>query len=135
MRVILLIVSLLFTLSISAQDRNKLVINSISLEINRRGEHIKKTAETVNTVTIDLAAQTFTINSDDKIIKELMRNKMTRKITKQMGDISKSQFSLELEDKTFVHFFLEKDKIIVTRSDIHPLKWGIQFRDIEVIEE
>jgi len=135
MRVILLIVSLLFTLSISAQDRNKLVINSTSLEINQRGEHIKKTAETVNTVTIDLAAQTFTINSDDKTIKELMRNKMTRKITKQMGDISKSQFSLELEDKTFVHFFLEKDKIIMTRSDIHPLKWGIQFRDIEVIEE
>ena len=59
-----------------------------------------------------------------------MRKDLDRKIEKQLGDVTKTQFSLQLEDMMFAHFYLDKNKIILTRSDIHPLKWGIQMHDV-----
>lgn len=124
------IVVLFITLSLSAQD-TKMVFQSSNLEMNKQGEKIKaNNSEEVTTLTIDLKTNVLTIQTTNSTLIELMRKDLDRKIEKQLGDVTKTQFSLQLEDMMFAHFYLDKNKIILTRSDIHPLKWGIQMHEI-----
>lgn len=124
------IVALFITLSLSAQD-TKMVFQSSNLEMNKQGEKIQaNNPGEVTTLTIDLKTNVLTIESTNTTLIELMRKDLDRKIEKQLGDVTKTQFSLQLEDMMFAHFYLDKNKIILTRSDIHPLKWGIQMHDV-----
>ena len=124
------IVALFITLSLCAQD-TKMVFQSSNLEVNKKGDKVQaNNPEAVTTITVDLKTNVLTIQTTNADIIELMRKDLDRKIEKQLGDVTKTQFSLQLEDMMFAHFYLDKNKIILTRSDIHPLKWGIQMRDI-----
>ncbi len=124
------IVALFITLSLCAQD-TKMVFQSSNLEMNKKGDKVQaNNPEAVTTITVDLKTNVLTIQTTNADIIELMRKDLDRKIEKQLGDVTKTQFSLQLEDMMFAHFYLDKNKIILTRSDIHPLKWGIQMRDI-----
>lgn len=130
MKFLLSIAALFLTISLNAQDK-VMVFQSSNLEMNKRGEKITaNNPDEVTTLTIDLNKNLMTIKTNNPDIIELMRKDMDRKIIKHLGDSSKEQFSFQLEDMMFVHFFLDKDKIILTRSDIHPLKWGIQLREV-----
>ena len=57
---------------------------------------------------------------------------MVLHIDKQMGAIG-PQYSLQLDEFIFAHFYMDMQMIIFTRNDIHPLEWGIQFLQIEKV--
>lgn len=130
MKSVLNIIVFLLTFAMHAQSQ-VMVFQSSNIELNKKGEKVlANNPNEITTLTIDLTKKLMTIETNNPDIIELMRKDMDRKVIKNLGDSSKEQFSLQLEDMMFVHFFLDKDKIILTRSDIHPLKWGIQLRDV-----
>lgn len=100
------------------------------VNINKKGEKIETSTVEPAVITVDLEAGVVTVETSNTDIRELLREKMTLTIDKQMGDIG-PQYSLQLDEFTFAHFYLNMGMIIFTRNDIHPLEWGIQFLEVQ----
>lgn len=81
-------------------------------------------------ITVDLGAGTVTVETGNTDIRELFKEKMVFNIDRQMGDIG-PQYSLQLDQFIFAHFYLNMGMIIFTRNDIHPLEWGVQFKEVQ----
>ena len=120
-----------FVLTLNAQD-NIHVFKTSKLNVNLKGEKIETSTAEPTVITIDLAGETLTVESSSTEVHELLKEKMTLHIDKQMGAIG-PQYSLQLDEFTFAHFYMNMQMIIFTRNDIHPLEWGIQFLEVEKV--
>ena len=129
MKLIVSIFTVLLALHGIAQEK-VMVFQSSNLEMNIQSEKVLAKDEGVSTITVDLNTNMLTIETENKDLVGLMREKLELKITKVLGDVTRTQFSLQLDGVMFAHFFLDKEKVIMTRSDIHPLKWGVQLREV-----
>ena len=104
------------------------------VNLNLRGNNVKKTTEMPVTIHLDFEANTITIQSDVPEIKELFRNKTTLTIEKTMGELGE-EFSLTVDQNIFAHFYLDDRKMIMfTRNDIHPTKWGLMLKGVKIVE-
>lgn len=129
MRTILTLIAGLI-LSASQVIAQRYSFEASQMNLNVKGEKIQKTAETPTRISFDLEAMTFTIETDVAEIKTLMKEQMVRKIEKQLGEID-SQYSLRIETNTFVHFYLDsRMMIMITRDDVHPMEWGMMFKQV-----
>lgn len=125
--------ALFFSFTLFAQT---MTFESTNLELQKRTDKsFSNDPAKVTQLKLDLDKMMMTIVTTNPDFLELMRKDLDRKILKVLGDPTSEQFSVQLEDMMFAHFFLDKDKIILTRSDIHPLKWGVQMREIILREE
>ena len=131
MKGIITLVLTLFVLTLHAQD-NIHVFKTSKLNVNLKGEKIETSTAEPTVITIDLAGETLTIESSSTEVHELLKEKMTLHIDKQMGAIG-PQYSLQLDEFTFAHFYMNMQMIIFTRNDIHPLEWGGQFLEVEKV--
>ena len=128
------IATLFFTMCFlfaGAQD-NVYRFQASNVKINKRGEKIETTTVEPAKITVDLANETVTVETSNADIRELFREQMELHIDRQMGEIG-PQYSLQLDQFTFAHFYLNMGMIIFTRNDIHPLEWGIQFLEVQKI--
>ena len=119
----------LFVYSGIAQD-SMYRFQASKVNINKQGEKIETSTVEPAIITVDLDAGTVTVETSNMDIRDLLREKMTLTIDRQMGDIG-PQYSLQLDEFTFAHFYLNMGMIIFTRNDIHPLEWGIQFLEVQ----
>lgn len=78
----------------------------------------------------DLTTQVFKLKTLHGELISLMNDDLDRQILAVLGESQDAQFSLQLEGQLLVHLFLDQKKIILTRTDKHPLEWGIQFQEI-----
>ena len=131
MKVFTTVILSIFVLTLSAQD-NIHVFKSSKLNVNVRGEKIETSTTEPSVITVDLVASTVTIQTSSTEIHELLKEKMTLHIDKQMGSIG-PQYSLKLDEFIFAHFYMDMQMINFTRNDIHPLEWGIQFLEIQKV--
>jgi hypothetical protein len=131
MKVFTTVILSIFVLTLSAQD-NIHVFKSSKLNVNIKGEKIETSTAEPSVITVDLGASTVTIETSSTEIHELLKEKMTLHIDKQMGAIG-PQYSLKLDEFIFAHFYMDMQMIIFTRADIHPLESGIQFLEIEKV--
>ena len=131
MKVFTTVILSIFVLTLSAQD-NIHVFKSSKLNVNVKGEKIETSTAEPSVITVDLGASTVTIETSSTEIHELLKEKMTLHIDKQMGAIG-PQYSLKLDEFIFAHFYMDMQMIIFTRADIHPLESGIQFLEIEKV--
>lgn len=131
MKVFATVILSIFVLTLGAQD-NIHVFKSSKLNVNVKGEKIETSTAEPSVITVDLEASTVTIQTSSTEIHELLKEKMTLRIDKQMGAIG-PQYSLKLDEFIFAHFYMDMQMIIFTRTDIHPLEWGIQFLEIEKV--
>jgi len=122
----------LCTLSLQAQDE-VYRFEATKVNINSKGERIQTSTSKPSVITVNLKDNVLTLETTSSEITDLMRGQMSRKIEKQLGEIS-SQYSLLLEGNIFAHFYLDKLMIIFTRNDVHPLEWGIQFMEIQKLQ-
>jgi len=129
MKVLASFILSLCMLTLSAQDSVHRFQTS-QVNINKKGEKIETSTVEPCTITVDLAASTVTVETGNVDIRELFREKMVLNIDRQMGDIG-PQYSLQLDQFIFAHFYLNMGMIIFTRNDIHPLEWGVQFLEIQ----
>lgn len=105
------------------------------MNLNVKGERIQSAGENPTLISYDTGDMLLRIETDSPDIKELMENRLTRKIEEKLGDLD-NQFSLRLEGNMFVHFYLDSRKMIVfTRNDAHPLQWGMMFKEVEEVTE
>jgi len=131
MKVFTTVILSIFVLTLSAQD-NIHVFKSSKLNVNVRGEKIETSTTEPSVITVDLVASTVTIQTSSTEIHELLKEKMTLHIDKQMGSIG-PQYSLKLDEFIFAHFYMDMQMINFTRNNIHPLEWGIQFLEIQKV--
>ena len=131
MKIFTTVILSIFVLTLSAQD-NIHVFKSSKLNVNVRGEKIETSTTEPSVITVDLVASTVTIQTSSTEIHELLKEKMTLHIDKQMGSIG-PQYSLKLDEFIFAHFYMDMQMINFTRNDIHPLEWGIQFLEIQKV--
>jgi len=131
MKVFTTVILSIFVLTLSAQD-NIHVFKSSKLNVNVRGEKIETSTTEPSVIPVDLEASTVTIQPSSTEIHELLKEKMTLHIDKQMGSIG-PQYSLKLDEFIFAHFYMDMQMINFTRNDIHPLEWGIQFLEIQKV--
>jgi len=131
MKVLLILFLGLTSLSVCAQDIQ--AFEATILNVNKKGKKIENTLEEPTTINVNLETSTFIINTTNEDAKELLRNKSVFTIDKQMGELG-VQYSLQIEEHIFVHFYLERKMILLTRNDIHPLQWGLQFMDITILD-
>ena len=129
MKVLASFILSLCMLTLSAQDSVHRFQTS-QVNINKKGEKIETSTVEPCTITVDLAASTVTVETGNVDIRELFREKMVLNIDRQMGDIG-PQYSRQLDQFIFAHFYLNMGMIIFTRNDIHPLEWGVQFLEIQ----
>lgn len=133
MKFIATLAALFLSITLFAQT---MTFESSNLELQKRNDKsFSNDPAKVTQLKIDLDKMMMTIVTTNADYLELMRKDLDRKILEVLGDPTSKQFSVQLEDMMFAHFFLDMDKIILTRSDIHPLKWGIQMREIILREE
>ncbi|MEX2596642.1 MAG: hypothetical protein WEC59_06900 [Salibacteraceae bacterium] len=111
----------------TSQDQVQ-VFESSKLKLNNQGESIEQSTETPTIITIDLDAKNLNITSPSEEVNKLLKGETNLKIDKQMGQM-REQYSLQLNEFILAHFYLDMNVIILTRSDVHPLKWGIQFQE------
>jgi len=131
MKVFTTVILSIFVLTLSAQD-NIHVFKSSKLNVNVRGEKIETSTTEPSVIPVDLEASTVTIQTSSTEIHELLKEKMTLHIDKQMGSIG-PQYSLKLDEFIFAHFYMDMQMINFTRNNIHPLEWGIQFLEIQKV--
>ena len=131
MKIFTTVILSIFVLTLSAQD-NIHVFKSSKLNVNVRGEKIETSTTEPSVIPVDLEASTVTIQPSSTEIHELLKEKMTLHIDKQMGSIG-PQYSLKLDEFIFAHFYMDMQMINFTRNDIHPLEWGIQFLEIQKV--
>jgi len=131
MKIFTTVILSIFVLTLSAQD-NIHVFKSSKLNVNVRGEKIETSTTEPSVITVDLVASTVTIQTSSTEIHELLKEKMTLHIDKQMGSIG-PQYSLKLDEFIFAHFYMDMQMINFTRNNIHPLEWGIQFLEIQKV--
>ena len=131
MKIFTTVILSIFVLTLSAQD-NIHVFKSSKLNVNVRGEKIETSTTEPSVIPVDLEASTVTIQTSSTEIHELLKEKMTLHIDKQMGSIG-PQYSLKLDEFIFAHFYMDMQMINFTRNDIHPLEWGIQFLEIQKV--
>jgi hypothetical protein len=135
MKLIATITALFLSFSLFAQT-GTMEFESTNLEMNKKFDKVgADDPNLVSSVKIDFDKMMMIISTTNPDYIELMRKDLDRKIIKVLGDPSSEQFSLELEDMMFAHFYLDNNRIFLTRSDIHPLKWGVQMRQIILREE
>lgn len=133
MRTMLTILSLMLTFTVFAQD-DIYKFQSSQLELKKKGEPINTTTAEPTTITVNLAENTLTIETTSPDVTDLMKGQMVRKIESRRGDIG-PQYSLSIETNTFVHFYLNgQNMIIFTRNDVHPLEWGMMFKEVEQVD-
>lgn len=133
MKAILILTLAICTLSLGAQN-SVYTFEATKVNINYKGEKTETSTGKPSVITVNLADNVLTLESTSSEITDLMKGQMSRKIEKQLGDASTTQYSLLIEGNIFVHFYMDKLMIIFTRNDIHPLEWGIQFKEIRKIE-
>jgi len=131
MKIFTTVILSIFVLTLSAQD-NIHVFKSSKLNVNVRGEKIETSTTEPSVIPVDLEASTVTIQTSSTEIHELLKEKMTLHIDKQMGSIG-PQYSLKLDEFIFAHFYMDMQMINFTRNNIHPLEWGIQFLEIQKV--
>jgi len=131
MKIFTTVILSIFVLTLSAQD-NIHVFKSSKLNVNVRGEKIETSTTEPSVIPVDLEASTVTIQPSSTEIHELLKEKMTLHIDKQMGSIG-PQYSLKLDEFIFAHFYMDMQMINFTRNNIHPLEWGIQFLEIQKV--
>ena len=112
-----------------AQD-TVMKFQSSTVNLNLRGENSKTNEPSPVIVTVDMKSKQLTINTENAKIKELFRDKMTQPITQVMGEVGE-EFSLTIDQNIFAHFYLDdRNMIMFTRNDIHPMKWGLMLNDV-----
>jgi phage-related protein len=128
MKAIATVLLLFFTLTLSAQE-NVYRFQATKVNINKKGERIQTSTVDPTQIIVDLAAGTLTLETSNAEIRELLQEQLVMHIDRQMGEIG-PEYSLQLDQFIFAHFYLNMGMIMFTRNDIHPLEWGIQFTEV-----
>ena len=129
MKAIATIFIALFSLTVCAQD-NVYRFQATKVNMNKQGEKIQTSTVEPTLITVDLASETVTLETTSPEIRELLRDQMTLHIDRKMGEIG-PQYSLQLDEFIFAHFYIDMGMIMFTRNDIHPREWGIQFVEVK----
>lgn len=108
------------------------VFEATTVVLSSKGERRGMDLMDPHTITLDIAGGKMTINSTSPEVKALMKDKMERPIQEVMGELSNT-FSLRLDDHTMVHVYIDNNMVILTRDDIHPLDWGIQYMNAQMV--
>lgn len=133
MKTMLTVLSLMLCLSVYAQD-NVYRFQATNMKLNVKGEPIETSTSEPTVITVNLAEKTLMIETTSSEVTDLMKGQMSRPITNQMGDIG-PQYSLEVDNNIFAHFYLDgRQMIMLTRNDIHPLEWGMMFKEVEQVD-
>ena len=125
-----LLITLLFVcigFTMHAQDIR--MFEASNVNINSRGSKTETTTAEPTKVTVNLETGALTIESPSEEVNTLLNNQSVFDITEQLGKLG-TQYSLQLGEHIFAHFYLDMNMIIFTRNDIHPLQWGIQFTEV-----
>ena len=81
-------------------------------------------------INVDLDAGTVTVETTSEDLTTMFRKKLEMNIDKQMGEFG-DEFSLQLDEFILAHLYVNMGMIMFTRTDVHPLKWRIQFTSVE----
>jgi hypothetical protein len=125
------IMTLLICLACSfgyAQDKIH-TFESSQLKLNYKGQPMETSTTTPSTIKVDIEAGTMTLNTENAEVREMLGDKMVFNIIKQMGQM-RAQYSLQIDEFLLAHFYTDMGMIILTRTDTHPLQWGIQFMNV-----
>ncbi len=98
--------------------------------INKQGEKFEAELSELAMINVDLDAGTVMVETTSEDLTTMFRNKLEMNIDKQMGEFG-DEFSLQLDEFILAHFYVNMGMIMFTRTDVHPLKWGIQFTSVE----
>ena len=132
MKALLSALIVLATFSASGQDKiTQLQANKILL--NGNGENLETNTVQPVKVTINYENKTVTIQTTSQDITQLFKGQMVRKLQNQMGALG-VKYSLQLDDNIMMHVHNDTRIILFTRSDIHPLQWGLQLQEFEKVE-
>jgi len=125
MKAILTIALTLFTITLWSQDKVH-TFESSQLKINHNGQPIETSTTTPSRIVVDIESGVLTLETENVEVREMLKERTSFTITKQMGQM-RSQYSLHLDEFILAHFYTEIGMVIFTRTDAHPLQWGIQF--------
>ena len=132
MRILLALAVLLMSFSGFAQDKIKKLEGS-KIRLNYYGDNVETSTDEPVLIVVDRDAETVTIKSGRQDINKLFKGQMVRKLQSQMGDEG-TKYSYQLDDNIMMHVHADLKMILFTRSDIHPLEWGLQVLDFEIAE-
>jgi len=132
-KLVILLIAGILTSAMTMAQSDKYTFSSPKVMISKKGERKETTTEKPTVIVVDHAANVLEVETGNAEIKSLLKNKLTWKIEETMGEVS-VEYSVRIDEFTFVHFLLEPGMIIFTRNDIHPLQWGLHFSEVTQVE-
>ena len=93
------------------------------------GQNLETSTPEPSKIIVDIQTGTVTVETSNAEVQDMLGNKTVFNIDQQMGQM-RSQYSLKIDEFILAHFYTDMGMIIFTRTDIHPLQWGIQFKEV-----
>lgn len=126
MKTVMTLVFSLLLFLVKAQD-NVHTFQSSQIKINNNGQQIETSTTSPSIIRVDIAAGTLSLETENVEVRDMLKEQSQFEIIKQMGQM-RAQYSLQIGEFLLAHFYSDMGMVIFTRTDVHPLQWGIQFQ-------